>query len=105
MPQVWNIDCANAVNAYDVKNRLTKAVIGDATITGKLIDVATGLDVAGSDFNLPVIDALTGHYGGSSPEQSLTADKEYDLEIRGVKNGITIRRDRIRVVAGYAAGA
>lgn len=104
MPAVWNIDCANAVNVYDVKRRTTKAVIGDATLTAKLIDSA-GVDVPGSNFSLPVLDAVTGHYGGESPSQSLTRGVTFELEILGVKSGQTIRRDRIPVVAGYATGS
>jgi hypothetical protein len=104
MPIVWLISARNAVQLFAVKNAITKAIIGDATITGKLIDVDTGSDVGSSSFSIPVVNAGTGHYGGESTELALTHGKEYDLEILGTKSGQTIRRDRIRVVAGYGNG-
>ena len=102
MPGVFYIDQQNGVWWYELKDPVTKAAEDEATIAGKLIDKATGLDVVGSDFSLTVQDASKADYAGYSPALALTENQELILDLVATKAGpVTIGHRRVPVVAGY----
>lgn len=105
--EVWGISRRNAVKVFDLRDALTNAIIGDATITAQLLDSA-GAAVPGSSFSVAVISVPLGNYGGVSTELAvgvLPHGTEFQLEIIGTRSGSTIINDRIPVVAGYGKGA
>ncbi len=103
--QVWVIGARMAVQLYSFRDAITNAIISDAAVAAKLIDPETGADVAGSNFTIPIVDPASGHYGGTSPQLSITPNARYLCDIQATKAGSTILWDQIPVVAGKGLGA
>lgn len=99
MPASWKISAPNAVQLFDLRDTITKTLITNATVTGKLKNYNKTADIADSSFSIPVVDGSIGHYGGHSAIQSFTEGTLMWLEILAIVNGGVVLRQDIEVVA------